>query len=297
MTLFTAEGLIRAYIDLADRSVGDEIASPPPVCPSCLFALAEDAGTVVHPRLTRRPAMDGWLIGVQDLWSQRAPGNTCLIALQASEVVGELARNDSKGCGTVMRTAPVGVLTRADYRFELGMQLSALTHGHINASLSAGFLSVLIGQLIDSANLGAAVDTAKRELSVRPDNLEVLRAIETAEELAGVGDRTAIATGRLGAGWIAEEALAISLHAVLVASDLEEAVVLAVNHPGDSDSTGAIAGNIAGALYGRAAIPDRSLRSLELRTEIIDIATDLAGLRGETMSPMAEALRASYPCS
>lgn len=48
---------------------------------------------------------------------------------------------------------------------------------------------------------------------------------------------------RLGAGWVAEEALAIGVYAALVSPDVMSALTLAVTHSGDSDSTGAIAGN------------------------------------------------------
>lgn len=49
-----------------------------------------------------------------------------------------------------------------------------------------------------------------------------------------------------------------------------------MNHSGDSDSTGAITGNILGLLLGRDAIPARWLIDLELREEIEQIARDLA---------------------
>ena len=50
---------------------------------------------------------------------------------------------------------------------------------------------------------------------------------------------------------------------------------LAVNHSGDSDSTGAIAGNLLGLMLGVAAIPERWLAGLELREEIEAVARDL----------------------
>jgi len=79
-------------------------------------------------------------------------------------------------------------------------------------------------------------------------------------------------------GWIAEEALALSLYAALVAPDLESGVILAVNHGGDSDSTGSIAGNLLGAMYGLDAIPSRWLADLELREVIEEVADDLASM-------------------
>ena len=80
----------------------------------------------------------------------------------------------------------------------------------------------------------------------------------------------------LGQGWVAEECLGTGLYCALVAGSFEEGVVLAVNHGGDSDSTGAVAGNVLGTLHGRAAIPARWLDQLELRAAIEDLAEDMA---------------------
>jgi ADP-ribosylglycohydrolase len=73
---------------------------------------------------------------------------------------------------------------------------------------------------------------------------------------------------------VAEEALAIATYAVLChPRDLAAAVHLAANHGGDSDSTAAIAGNIAGTLLGVDAIPGHWLATLELRDTIERLAT------------------------
>ena len=48
-----------------------------------------------------------WIRDIKDLNVRRAPGNTCMSALQ-SIVNGKEVLNDSKGCGGVMRVAPVG---------------------------------------------------------------------------------------------------------------------------------------------------------------------------------------------
>ena len=56
----------------------------------------------------------------------------------------------------------------------------------------------------------------------------------------------------------------------------EGAIVAAVNHDGDSDSTGAITGNIVVTLYGVEALPGRWLEQVELREVIDQVATGLA---------------------
>ena len=124
---------------------------------------------------------------------------------------------------------------------------------------------------------------------------EVQAAVDEARALAGQG-KGAELLPRLGAGWLAEEALAISLYCCLVAANLEEAVVLAVNHSGDSDSTGAITGNIMGAMLGQKAIPERWADGVELRDEIIALARDLAELTNNEPWPENEAaICARYP--
>jgi len=88
---------------------------------------------------------------------------------------------------------------------------------------------------------------------------------------------------QMGGGWVGEKALAISLYCALVANgDFEKGVCLAVNHSGDSDSTGSIAGNILGAALGKEAIPCRWFNDLELKDIIEEIAGDLFVLFKDT---------------
>lgn len=80
----------------------------------------------------------------------------------------------------------------------------------------------------------------------------------------------------LGQGWIAEEALAIALMCALGSdNDFNRALVLSVNHSGDSDSTGAITGNIMGCLLGRTGIDHRWTDNLELQNVIQSLGVDL----------------------
>ena len=81
---------------------------------------------------------------------------------------------------------------------------------------------------------------------------------------------------KLGDGWVAEEALAISLYCSLkYKDDFSKAIIASVNHKGDSDSTGAITGNIMGALLGYDKIERKWISSLEMRDLILQIADNL----------------------
>ncbi|MDO4651137.1 MAG: ADP-ribosylglycohydrolase family protein, partial [Eubacteriales bacterium] len=81
---------------------------------------------------------------------------------------------------------------------------------------------------------------------------------------------------RLGEGWVAEETLAIAIYCSLkYYNDFSAAMIASVNHKGDSDSTGAVTGNIVGAIVGYAKIEDKWKKDLELHDVILEMAEDL----------------------
>ena len=80
----------------------------------------------------------------------------------------------------------------------------------------------------------------------------------------------------LGEGWVGEEALAVALYCALKYIDnFEQAMIASVNHGGDSDSTGAVTGNILGAALGYEAIPQFYKDDLEMHDLILHMADDL----------------------
>jgi ADP-ribosylglycohydrolase len=98
---------------------------------------------------------------------------------------------------------------------------------------------------------------------------------------------------RLGEGWVAEEALAIAVMCALAADTPRHAILAAVNHSGDSDSTGSITGNIVGAIYGPDALPQDWIEQVELRDVIKTLAKDFTQvLEGH---PDIEELAERYP--
>jgi ADP-ribosylglycohydrolase len=280
MTLFTAEGLLRGHVRGRHKSITTYTGVTARAYLRWLHTQGERSAHDLYIETNGEGA--GWLIRQQALHSRRAPGNTCLSALRAMQEIGKPARNSSKGCGGVMRVAPVGLFHwrlknnhSPGETFQLGTELAALTHGHPTGSLTGGVLSVLIRELADGASLPEALAAAKALLRQAREHEETLACIELAEKSAESNMPHADAIARIGQGWIAEEALAVSIYCALVARDLREGIILAVNHDGDSDSTGAITGNLLGAIYGVKAIPQEWLDSLELREVITAMAEDL----------------------
>jgi ADP-ribosyl-[dinitrogen reductase] hydrolase len=283
MTLFTAEGMLSAQLAAALGGQEPDFFRAATVSYARWLMTQE-----ISQRGLSATANSGWLLQQRKLFNRRAPGTTCLSALHSNRGKVTRAANDSKGCGGVMRIAPVGMyfahaLIRERHLdrlissiFRTGSDLAAITHGHPSGCLSAGVLAVIVGLVLAGSPLKEAIGAAKVELRKHKSHQETLAAIEQAEALAEARPRERSALRVMGKGFVAEEALAMGLYCALSARDFEEGIILAVNHSGDSDSTGSIAGNLLGAAEGVEAIPDRWLANLELRTTIEALADDLA---------------------
>lgn len=271
MTLFTAEGILRAE----SRGNVKGICHPPSVV---FFAYQRWMLTQGYSKVKEYEwVYDGWLLGLPELHVRRAPGNTCLSALENREQ-GSMAepKNTSKGCGGVMRVAPAGLFYNKEQAFTMGAEFAALTHGHTSGYLSAGALSYLIASIIEGKDIKKAVQETLKELEGYENHeectLAILKALELSE--SDIADTDAI--GLLGEGWVGEEALSISIFCSLkYQDDFKKAITIAVNHSGDSDSTGAITGNILGAYLGINRIPSDWIEHVELSESILQISDDL----------------------
>jgi ADP-ribosylglycohydrolase len=294
MTLFTAEGLLRAWVRHQDRGIVGITGVMHHAYLRWLLTQGERPGGCADAVST-----DGWLFALPALHHPRAPGATCLSALRAATSIHATGRagNDSKGCGGVMRMAPVGLVGAAlgddTEVFGIAVDAAALTHGHPSGFLSAGYLAVAIAHLVRGEDLGQALRAGDVELGRWSDCGEVQRAIAAARALAARGLPTPEQLEGLGGGWVAEEALAIAVCCAIAAEDFRDCVIVAANHSGDTDSTAAIAGNLMGARLGVGALPPEWLDVLELRSEITQLADDLTAVAEGTAR--ADDMRVRYP--
>ena len=227
-----------------------------------------------------------WISSLPELFASRAPGVTCMNACEAM-ANGAKAVNNSKGCGGIMRMAPVGLINTCPgfsgvELQRLGAQLAELTHCHELGWMPAGVFAHIVS-LLARDEASSVREAATQTLNTLPEAFPNAHYLGQLQELlrytlrladSDIPDLEAIHA--LGEGWVAEEALAIGLLCSLRhEDDFAGAITSAVNHGGDSDSTGAIAGNIVGAHLGLAGIPQRYLEHLELRDTISKIADDL----------------------
>lgn len=135
------------------------------------------------------------------------------------------------------------------------------------------FRFIVINRVLKLLGLYFKEDTHLEQLSSL-----ILKAITLAESDASDTD----SIRGLGEGWVAEETLAIAVFSVMrFIDDFGKCIVCAVNHNGDSDSTGAVAGNIIGAILGYDAIPEKYIHGLELHDLLLSVADDLGGFSSD----------------
>lgn len=282
MTLFTANGLLLG----TTRGKMRGIMGPYPSYIACCYKDWLRTQYEKYPLDEKYPY--SWLTNVPELFHRRAPGNTCLSAIGngAGGTIDEPI-NQSKGCGGVMRVAPIGLyfetnrLTMNEIDM-IGAQAAAITHGHELGYIPAAGLVHIIQLLSHSDNISVldAVLDMKESLCLQFANTkhlsEQIDLIDKAIVLSKKDMDDSEAIDVLGQGWVAEETLAIAIYCALKYShDFDKALIASVNHSGDSDSTGAVTGNILGAYLGLKGIPEKYLENLELKDIILEMSDDL----------------------
>ena len=282
MTLFTAAGLLAGAVDVGMEKLSER-ASDYVFC--AYLNWMETQGYTVD-----KSHKLSWLSEVSDLYACRAPGNTCLSALQGRTVESSYATiahpvNNSKGCGGVMRVAPIGLLfdkLSAQKVGAIAADIAAITHSHPLGYIPAAIMAHMIHTLVYGNGdlptaIANALASAEEQYKNVPDMALMKSLLQQAVEFT-VNDRSDAENIQiLGQGWVAEEALAVAVYCALkYQDDFSKAMIAAVNHDGDSDSTGAITGNVLGALLGYRAIPECWKTDLELKDVILEIGEDLS---------------------
>ena len=281
MTLFTANGLLWGQTRFNLRGIGPKV-------PDCIYFAYQD-WYKTQSKDKNLETKVCWIAELPELNVARAPGMTCLNALRSNKKgTIEDPINNSKGCGSVMRVAPIGLFFSKGYSLheigKYGAEVGAITHGHPLGIIPCYILTIIINVLTyTNKNIEEATNIAINEFKTnfdifnKEDSEYFINIINKAIELSHkkfISDEEAIK--KLGEGWVAEEALAIALYSsIKYSNNFEKAIICAVNHDGDSDSTGAIAGNIIGTYLGFDKIPKYFVDNLELSDIIQELAEDL----------------------
>lgn len=278
MTLFTALGLLNA------KQRG--MAPIPAICHAYIEWLYTQKG------LRSKRFNTCWIGELPEMNVRRAPGHTCITALE--EIIqGRDPMNDSKGCGGIMRISPIPLYGLSQNRIsdvealnELAADAAELTHEHPLGYIPAYMMSHIIYRLgtDESPTREAfhkyvleAMQMADKKYVSQNQSLKLLHALmDKALALASEETPEHEAIRQIGEGWVTEETLAIAVYCCAKHfNDFEKAMIASVNHGGDSDSTGAVTGNILGAAIGYEVIPEYFIADLQLHDVILHVADDL----------------------
>ena len=299
MTLFTANGLLTGITmnRMTDSSDKAELLI---IAAYLDWYYTQTGERGKHQQFT-------WLRELQEMCCRRAPGTTCMSAC-ATMMYNDKVVNHSKGCGGIMRVAPMALLVdqspdsgryycSLEELAEGGCYIAEQTHQHPLGFLPAGLLTVLLYKLLPLTP-AQAKDNIDNIVSETLSILDVIRKNKHEEDKQYLKELTnkavrlahsdmsdADAMRELGQGWVAEETWAIALYCAIRHIDsVEDAIIASVNHNGDSDSTGSVCGNIMGAIYGYEHIKERNIfcpegkqleETLELSEIILALADDL----------------------
>jgi ADP-ribosyl-[dinitrogen reductase] hydrolase len=185
---------------------------------------------------------------------------------EAGQRTHEAMRPRDASNGSIMRCAPIALYARADP--ERNAQLSADASRITHANPLCVAASIALNAAIAALQNDPAVDPLTVALAAT-DNA-TLRAA-----LAAVPTRR---PADLPASGYVLDTMQAAFWAVTQHPTLEEAIIAGVNLGQDSDTTGAVAGALAGARWGVAAIPDRWLSVLQPRAELTALADGLLAL-------------------
>jgi len=205
-------------------------------------------------------------------WMESDPpdiGNTCRRGIMRYRDRGELfglPRDDDAGNGACMRNLPVvlATLSRPDYFSAWSLQQSHITHNNLLSNAATIILGLIVNHLITRLDMDACQQESEKLIN-------------------RYGQFTYIPYSGKASGYIVDTVQTV-LHYFFSTDSFESCLIATVNQGGDADTTGALAGMLAGARYGVEQIPDRWLKQLDpavavnirrQTTELIQLAQSL----------------------
>jgi len=190
----------------------------------------------------------------------------------ASREAGETSESQN-GNGSLMRILPVALRFRrspASQLAEMSMIASAITHAHVRSQLACAFYCSTVTALLRDASPSEAYRLAIDE------SLPLFENHAQERVLFGRildGNLQCIDRQEICASGYVLHTLEASLWCLLQYPNIHDVVLAAVNLGDDADTTGCVAGGLAGAAYGFDAIPSEWITVLPRQTELAELVT------------------------
>ena len=216
--------------------------------------------------------------GVKSLWEFHHAGDPARVA------------TEHDGCGAAIRVAPVGIFRSPDDLSALvdsAREASISTHGGSLAIAAAAATAAAVSAAIDGASSQQVLSVAEWAAAVAESRWPGPSAPSFANAVRAVHDDLAsmpvVRPGDVSARWFPDRPLTIvplALGLATVMQSAEEAILVATNVGGDSDSVASIAGGILGAMYPHTVNPQWYAVVEQINNHgLVALAGELASLR------------------
>ncbi len=180
----------------------------------------------------------------------------------------------SNGNGSLMRILPMAFYLKneaIDKRFEIISEVSAITHAHIRSSMACLIYIEMARLLITGADKFTAyieaVNSAKaffESAGIEPDEINKFARILD-------GQIQSLDQNRISSSGYVVDSLEASIWSLLTTASFHDAVLKSVNLGGDTDTTGAITGGLAGIHYGFDSISSNWTKKLARIEDILHL--------------------------
>jgi len=186
----------------------------------------------------------------------------------------------SNGNGSLMRILPVALYfagSEESAMREAVCQISCLTHGHPRSQLACFLYSLLAKELLAGSTPGAACDKMRERAPDLCADTALAGELSHFERLLN-GSLPGLPEKAIRSDGYVVSTLEAAVWCLLNHTTFADTVLAAVNLGGDSDTTGAVAGGLAGVCYGYRSIPDSWLQQLARFGDILALAERFASL-------------------
>jgi len=190
----------------------------------------------------------------------------------------ELARNTyvaSNGNGSLMRIAPL-VFYLLDKpineRFELTKQVSSITHGHVQSVIACFYKLEFARRLLINKNKFEIYNNLQEIISPYFQTISIDQAEVAEFDRLLKSDIHKLTKEKIASSSYVVHTLEASIWCLLRTNNYKDAVLMAVNLGGDTDTTAAVTGGLAGLLYGYDNIPDEWIQKIARKQDIANLA-------------------------
>jgi ADP-ribosyl-[dinitrogen reductase] hydrolase len=190
---------------------------------------------------------------------------------------------NSNGNGSLMRIIPVALRFAGEPTISFSRRMervSAITHGHDRSKMACVFFGLVVRQLLLDRKPQAALDAARVEftgLYERAPEFERFRHHLT-DHFHSLPEGEIISTGYV------LHTLHAALWCLLNTQDYRDCVLKAVNLGGDTDTTGCVAGGLAGVTYGMKSLPSDWIGQLARKGDVDCLFREFADLCSKEIS-------------